>query len=158
MGNRIHIRITANWQEIFRLTRHFFKDAHCFIHGSPYLLGHKLIQNKILNFYILFWFQVEAKAARIKDWVTNKLRELEEQNQHLRVQNAHCFDQMNLLNTRLEQLQVITGHLLFVTAWNLWIREIGNLVQEFKSFVFYSNLLPAVWLLRKRRGNRLFKT
>ena len=125
-----------------------------FIHGSPYLLGNRLTKNKILNFYISLWFQVEAKAARIKDWVTNKLRELEEQNQHLRVQNAHCFDQMNLLNTRLEQLQVITGHLLLVTAWNLWIREIGNL------FFFHSNffnMLTAVWLLRKRRGNIFLK-
>ena len=51
--------------------------------------------------------QVEAKAARIKDWVTNKLRELEEQNQHLRAQNAHCNDQMDLLKNRLEQLQAI---------------------------------------------------
>eukprot|EP00095_Tigriopus_kingsejongensis_P006146 maker-scaffold730_size105374-snap-gene-0.18 protein:Tk06146 transcript:maker-scaffold730_size105374-snap-gene-0.18-mRNA-1 annotation:"EG:34F3.1" len=51
--------------------------------------------------------QVEAKAARIKDWVTNKLRELEEQNQHLKVQNAHCTEQMELLRKRLEQLQVM---------------------------------------------------
>ena len=51
--------------------------------------------------------QVEAKAARIKDWVTNKLRELEEQNQHLKAQNAHANDQMNLLKRRLEQLQVM---------------------------------------------------
>jgi hypothetical protein len=49
--------------------------------------------------------QVEAKAARIKDWVTNKLKELEEQNRHLRQQNAHCNDQMDLLKDRLEQLQ-----------------------------------------------------
>ena len=49
--------------------------------------------------------QVEAKAARIKDWVTNKLKELEEQNQHLREQNAHCNEQMDLLRNRLEQLQ-----------------------------------------------------
>lgn len=49
--------------------------------------------------------QVEAKAARIKDWVTNKLRELEEQNQHLREQNAYCNEQMELLRNRLEQLQ-----------------------------------------------------
>ena len=49
--------------------------------------------------------QVEAKAARIKDWVTNKLRELEEQNQHLREQNAYCNEQMELLRTRLEQIQ-----------------------------------------------------
>ena len=49
--------------------------------------------------------QVEAKAARIKDWVTNKLRELEEQNQHLREQNAYCNEQMELLRSRLEKIQ-----------------------------------------------------
>ena len=48
---------------------------------------------------------MEAKAARIKDWVTNKLKELEEQNQHLREQNVHCNEQMDLLRTRLDQLQ-----------------------------------------------------
>jgi hypothetical protein len=37
---------------------------------------------------------VEAKAARIKDWVTNKLRELEEQNAHLKAQNAKASDQV----------------------------------------------------------------
>jgi len=51
--------------------------------------------------------QVETKAARIKDWVTNKLRELEEQNRHLRAQNEHCNEQMELLKNRLEQLQVM---------------------------------------------------
>ena len=50
---------------------------------------------------------VEAKAARIKDWVTNKLRELEEQNAHLKVQNAKANDQMELLRNRLEQLQAL---------------------------------------------------
>ena len=50
---------------------------------------------------------VEAKAARIKDWVTNKLRELEDQNAHLKVQNAKANDQMELLRNRLEQLQVL---------------------------------------------------
>ena len=40
-----------------------------------------------------------------QDWVTNKLKELEEQNRHLREQNAHCNDQMDLLKGRLEQLQ-----------------------------------------------------
>lgn len=41
--------------------------------------------------------QVEAKAAKIKEWVTNKLRELEEQNQVLRVQNVKCNQQLELL-------------------------------------------------------------
>ena len=50
---------------------------------------------------------MEAKAARIKDWVTNKLRELEDQNAHLKVQNAKANDQMELLRNRLEQLQVL---------------------------------------------------
>ena len=50
---------------------------------------------------------MEAKASRIKDWVTHKLRELEEQNEHLKVQNIHCNEQMELLRNRLEQLQVL---------------------------------------------------
>lgn len=41
--------------------------------------------------------QVEAKAAKIKDWVTNKLRELEDQNQLLREQNVKCNTQLELL-------------------------------------------------------------
>jgi hypothetical protein len=49
--------------------------------------------------------QVEAKAARIKDWVTNKLRGLEEQNDHLKAQNNHCNEQMEMLRKKLEQLQ-----------------------------------------------------
>ncbi|KAF0289062.1 uncharacterized protein FJT64_012623 [Amphibalanus amphitrite] len=48
--------------------------------------------------------QVEAKAARIKDWVTNKLRDLEEQNQYLREQNQRCNEQLQLLRNRLTQL------------------------------------------------------
>lgn len=41
--------------------------------------------------------QVEAKAAKIKEWVTNKLRDLEEQNQVLREQNIKCNQQLELL-------------------------------------------------------------
>lgn len=41
--------------------------------------------------------QVEAKAAKIKEWVTNKLRELEQQNQLLRDQNVKCTQQLELL-------------------------------------------------------------
>lgn len=41
--------------------------------------------------------QVEAKAAKIKEWVTNKLRELEEQNQVLREQNVKCNQQLEIL-------------------------------------------------------------
>lgn len=45
--------------------------------------------------------QVEAKAARIKEWVTNKLRELEQQNQHLREQNIRCNQQLELLRNHI---------------------------------------------------------
>lgn len=41
--------------------------------------------------------QVEAKAAKIKEWVTNKLRELEQQNQLLREQNVKCNQQLEIL-------------------------------------------------------------
>lgn len=41
--------------------------------------------------------QVEAKAARIKEWVTTKLRELEEQNKVLRDQNVKCIQQLEIL-------------------------------------------------------------
>ncbi|XP_018336737.1 uncharacterized protein CG43867 isoform X2 [Agrilus planipennis] len=45
--------------------------------------------------------QVEAKAARIKEWVTNKLRELEQQNQHLKEQNIKCNQQLELLRNHI---------------------------------------------------------
>lgn len=45
--------------------------------------------------------QVEAKAAKIKEWVTNKLRELEEQNQLLREQNVKCNQQLELLKNHI---------------------------------------------------------
>ncbi|CAG9819593.1 unnamed protein product [Phaedon cochleariae] len=45
--------------------------------------------------------QVEAKAARIKEWVTNKLKELEIQNQTLREQNIKCNRQLELLRNHL---------------------------------------------------------
>lgn len=41
--------------------------------------------------------QVELKAARIKEWVQNKLRDLEFQNQQLREQNVKCNQQLDLL-------------------------------------------------------------
>ncbi|XP_063625085.1 uncharacterized protein CG43867 [Cydia splendana] len=45
--------------------------------------------------------QVEAKAARIKEWVTNKLKELEQQNQLLREQNHRCNQQLELLRNHI---------------------------------------------------------
>ncbi|XP_065213244.1 uncharacterized protein CG43867 isoform X3 [Planococcus citri] len=47
---------------------------------------------------------VEAKAARIKEWVANKLRDLEAQNQHLREQNDKCNQQLELLKRHMAQL------------------------------------------------------
>ena len=41
--------------------------------------------------------QVELKAARIKEWVQNKLRDLEFQNQQLREQNVKCNQQLDVL-------------------------------------------------------------
>ena len=41
--------------------------------------------------------QVELKAGRIKEWVTNKLRELEDQNRLLREQNVKCNQQLDVL-------------------------------------------------------------
>ncbi|XP_068232554.1 pleckstrin homology domain-containing family H member 1-like [Palaemon carinicauda] len=48
--------------------------------------------------------KVEAKAAKIKEWVTNKLKELEDQNAHLREQNAKCNVQLELLRGRLAHI------------------------------------------------------
>ncbi|XP_024940192.1 uncharacterized protein CG43867 isoform X5 [Cephus cinctus] len=52
--------------------------------------------------------QVEAKAARIKEWVTNKLRELEQQNQHLREQNNKCNQQLELLRNHITNIGLRT--------------------------------------------------
>ncbi|XP_065723951.2 uncharacterized protein CG43867 isoform X10 [Drosophila suzukii] len=45
--------------------------------------------------------QIEAKAAKIKEWVNNKLRDLEEQNQLLREQNVKCNQQLELLKNHI---------------------------------------------------------
>ncbi|XP_035220095.1 leucine zipper putative tumor suppressor 2-like, partial [Stegodyphus dumicola] len=48
--------------------------------------------------------KVEAKASKIKEWVTNKLKELEEQNYQLREENKKCNAQLELLKKRLSQM------------------------------------------------------
>ncbi|OQR78798.1 hypothetical protein BIW11_00249 [Tropilaelaps mercedesae] len=48
--------------------------------------------------------QIEQKAARIKDWVSTKLKELEEQNVHLQEQNVKANQQLDHLKARLVQL------------------------------------------------------
>lgn len=45
--------------------------------------------------------QVEEKAARIKEWVANKLKELENQNKQLREQNQRQKEVVELLNSKL---------------------------------------------------------
>ncbi|KAG8198398.1 hypothetical protein JTE90_021640 [Oedothorax gibbosus] len=55
--------------------------------------------------------QVEDKAAKIKEWVTNKLKELEDQNQYLREQNTKCNVQLELLKSRLTQLAQFSPNL-----------------------------------------------
>lgn len=44
---------------------------------------------------------MNEKTARIKEWVTNKLRELELQNQLLREQNDRCNQQLELLRNHI---------------------------------------------------------
>ncbi|KAL5277076.1 PLEKHH2 family protein [Megaselia abdita] len=46
--------------------------------------------------------QVEEKAAKIKEWVCCKLKELEQQNLHLREQNLKCNQQLQILKTHIE--------------------------------------------------------
>lgn len=46
--------------------------------------------------------QVEAKAAKIKEWVANKLKELEDQNEKLRQENRMYNEQLKSLETRLQ--------------------------------------------------------
>jgi len=61
---------------------------------------------------------VEAKAARIKDWVTNKLRELEEQNAHLKAQNAKASDQVTKKNILEAIFQIFDLCFFCPNRWN----------------------------------------
>lgn len=58
-------------------------------------LRHQIEEQRLLRYQDAR--QVEVKAAKIKDWVTNKLKELEEQNQVLRTQNVKVNQQLELL-------------------------------------------------------------
>ncbi|XP_012869186.1 PREDICTED: pleckstrin homology domain-containing family H member 1 [Dipodomys ordii] len=56
---------------------------------------------------------VQEKAAKIKEWVTLKLAELEMENQHLKSCNQHLRDQVGALQHDLEALRMApTGKLL----------------------------------------------
>ena len=46
--------------------------------------------------------QVEVKAGKIKEWVSAKLKELEEQNQNLREENRKCSEELRLLKCRMQ--------------------------------------------------------
>uniref|UniRef100_A0A8C5G978 Pleckstrin homology domain-containing family H member 1 n=1 Tax=Gouania willdenowi TaxID=441366 RepID=A0A8C5G978_GOUWI len=45
---------------------------------------------------------IEEKAAKIKDWVTFKLREMEQENQHLKMTNLQQTEQILLLHDKLQ--------------------------------------------------------
>ncbi|KAM8833831.1 pleckstrin homology domain-containing family H member 1 [Synchiropus picturatus] len=47
---------------------------------------------------------IEEKAAKIKDWVTVKLREMEQENQHLKMSNVKQTEQIASLQERLHAL------------------------------------------------------
>ncbi|KAG8443617.1 hypothetical protein GDO86_008966 [Hymenochirus boettgeri] len=47
---------------------------------------------------------IEDKAAKIKDWVTGKLRELELENQNLRLINRSCNEEIISLRSRLPEM------------------------------------------------------
>ncbi|XP_061481371.1 pleckstrin homology domain-containing family H member 2 isoform X2 [Rhineura floridana] len=48
---------------------------------------------------------IEEKAAKIKEWVTVKLHELELENQNLRMINQNQTEEMRILQTKLQDLQ-----------------------------------------------------
>ncbi|XP_007940544.1 pleckstrin homology domain-containing family H member 1 [Orycteropus afer afer] len=57
---------------------------------------------------------VQEKAAKIKEWVTLKLAELEMDNQHLKSCNQHLVGQVAILQDALEALQVAPSGKLLV--------------------------------------------
>ncbi|XP_008850379.1 pleckstrin homology domain-containing family H member 1 isoform X1 [Nannospalax galili] len=57
---------------------------------------------------------VQEKAAKIKEWVTVKLAELEIENQHLKSCNQHLVEQVGALQDALEALQMTPSEKLLV--------------------------------------------
>ncbi|XP_044087798.1 pleckstrin homology domain-containing family H member 1 [Neovison vison] len=57
---------------------------------------------------------VQEKAAKIKEWVTLKLGELEMENQHLKSSNQHLAEQVGALQDALEALQMAPSGKLLV--------------------------------------------
>ncbi|XP_064600082.1 pleckstrin homology domain-containing family H member 1-like isoform X2 [Liolophura sinensis] len=56
---------------------------------------------------------VEEKAMRIKDWVSRKLQELEQQNQDLQTENEILQDQLEILRERLQALPSMAAKEIF---------------------------------------------
>uniref|UniRef100_G1QIV6 Pleckstrin homology, MyTH4 and FERM domain containing H1 n=1 Tax=Nomascus leucogenys TaxID=61853 RepID=G1QIV6_NOMLE len=57
---------------------------------------------------------VQEKAAKIKEWVTLKLAELEMENQHLKSRNQHLVEQVGALQDALEAIQIAPSQKLLV--------------------------------------------
>ncbi|XP_055145043.1 pleckstrin homology domain-containing family H member 1 isoform X3 [Symphalangus syndactylus] len=57
---------------------------------------------------------VQEKAAKIKEWVTLKLAELEMENQHLKSRNQHLVEQVGALQDALEAIQIAPSRKLLV--------------------------------------------
>ncbi|XP_077477828.1 pleckstrin homology domain-containing family H member 1 isoform X2 [Stigmatopora argus] len=55
---------------------------------------------------------IEEKSAKIKDWVTIKLQELEQENQNLKLSNLNQTEQISLLQDKLQALLEKTDSLL----------------------------------------------
>ncbi|XDB54220.1 hypothetical protein AB1E18_007690 [Capra hircus] len=66
---------------------------------------------------------VQEKAAKIKEWVTLKLAELEMENQHLKSCNQHLVEQVGALQCALEALQMSPSGKLLVAPQGTTERE-----------------------------------
>uniref|UniRef100_A0A336LP84 CSON015304 protein n=1 Tax=Culicoides sonorensis TaxID=179676 RepID=A0A336LP84_CULSO len=77
--------------------------------------------------------QVEAKAAKIKEWVTNKLRHLEEQNQQLREENIKYHQQIINLNHIVSQNSSTNSKHHIRASLNLNIHEASERHQKSES-------------------------
>ncbi|RWS30649.1 uncharacterized protein B4U80_00178 [Leptotrombidium deliense] len=70
--------------------------------------------------------QVEAKAAKIKEWVTSKLKELEEQNELLREENKKFDERLKILQFRMKQASPETKRKIETTISQLTSHYVDN--------------------------------
>ncbi|XP_025864231.1 pleckstrin homology domain-containing family H member 1 isoform X3 [Vulpes vulpes] len=68
---------------------------------------------------------VQEKAAKIKEWVTLKLAELEMENQHLKSSNQHLAEQVGVLQDALEALQMAPSGKLLVATQEITEQDSG---------------------------------